>query len=298
MAWRPSAPQSGHRRDNPVMCPGRPAHDGLPMTTLTSPQSPSTTPATAPARTTPARPRALRRTAVALTGTVACLLPVVFTVNIGRMLLTGVEADHRFHQATGQGLVLTALWLGALVPLVRAGWAGRRPPVSAGLLHLAFVLVGGLLCLAAPGGGAPALMAVIAVPGALLWAALPLRPRLRQRAQVDPVLAPVALLAAAVFTPFAVDQLALQNAAVGYHAQNPHLWDMAWMTVTLTVAALLAAVLPAARWLVTWLAVGATVTGAAGLAFGEPTSWSLLVLGLGVAAGVAAIVRQHLDRTR
>lgn len=243
-------------------------------------------------------PSRARRAAVAFTGAIACVLPTVFTINISRMLLTGVEADHRFHQATGQGLVLTALWLGALLPLVRAGWTGRRPPLAAGLLHVAFVLVGATLAVLAPGGGAPSLMAVIAVPGVLLWAALPKRPSLRTRVQLDPLLAPAALLAAAVFTPFAVGQLELQNAATSYHAQNPHHWDMAWMTVTITVVALLAALLPGARRLVLWLAVGAAVTGTAGLAFGESTAWSLLVLAVGLVAGAAAVVRQRLGWTR
>lgn len=273
------------------------------MTALTSPQSPSTpaTPDVAPDTTATdghRKPGRWRRAAVVVTGAMACLLPTVFTVNITRMLITGVEADHRFHQATGQGLVLTALWLGALIPLVRAGWSGRRPPVAAGLLHLSFVLVGALLAAFSPGGGAPILMAIIAVPGALLWAALPRRPRLRTRVQLDPLLTPAALFAAAVFTPFAIGQLDLQNAATGYHAQNPHYWDMAWMTITITVVALLGALLPAARRLAVWLAFGGLVTGTAGLAFGESTSWSLLVLTVGLVAGVAAAARQRLDQTR
>jgi len=258
----------------------------------------ATTHATATATGRRQTPSRARRAAVAVTGGIACLLPTVFTINISRMLLTGVEADHRFHQATGQGLVLTALWLGALVPLVRAGWSGRRPPLTAGLLHLAFVIVGAALAVFAPGGGAPSLMAVIVVPGALLWAALPKRPRLRARVQLDPLLTPAALFAAAVFTPFAIGQLGLQNAATGYHAHNPHYWDMAWMTATITVVALLGALLPAARRLVGWLAFGATVTGTAGLLFGERTSWSLLVLAVGVVAGAVAAVRHRLGWTR
>ena len=57
----------------------------------------------------------------------------------------------------------------------------------------------GLACsVAAPGGGAPILAGVIAVTGALLWLALPLRPRLRTELRVDPLLAPLALLSAAL----------------------------------------------------------------------------------------------------
>lgn len=284
------------------------------MTTLSSPQSlsastadsvvPDTTPSDTIRSDTPRTPRTprtpgrWRRAAVATTGAIACLMPAVFTVNITRMLVTGAESEHQFHQATGQGLVLTALWLGALVPLIRAGWSGRRPPLSAGLLHLAFIVIGAACAAFAPGGGAPILMAIIAVPGALLWAALPQRPQLRTRVQLDPVLAPVALLAAALFTPFAVEQIGLQNAATGYHAENPHYFDMAWMTLTLTASALLAAALPAARRLVVWLTVGAIVTGVAGLAFGESTSWSLLVLALGVVSGGVAAARHRVGWTR
>lgn len=273
------------------------------MTTLSSHRSTSapTADAAVPESTVDDAPRVpsrWRRAAVAVTGAVACLLPAVFTFNIARMLITGVESEHRFHQATGQGLVLTALWLGALVPLVRAGWAGRRPPLGAGLLHLALVIIGAACAVVAPGGGAPILMTIIAVPGALLWAALPQRPRLRTPVQIDAVLAPVALLAAAVFTPYAIDQIGLQNAATGYHAQNPHFFDMAWMTFTLAAVALLASVLPAARGLVLWLALGALATGTAGVAFGESTTWSLLVLCLGLAAGAAAAFRHRVGWTR
>lgn len=298
------------------MCSGHRASDRGGMTTLSSPQSLSastaaavvpdpsqttpldTTPSDTTPSDTPRTPRRWRRAAIATTGAIACLMPVVFTFNITRMLVTGAESEHQFHQATGQGLVLTALWLGALLPLVRAGWSGRRPPLSAGLLHLAFVLIGAACAAFSPGGGAPILMAIIAVPGALLWAALPQRPRLQARVQLDPVLAPVALLAAALFTPFAIEQIGLQNAATGYHAQNPHYFDMAWMTLTLTACALLAAVLPAARRLALWLVVGAVTTGAAGLVFGEGVRWSLLVLALGLVSGVAVAARDRLGRTR
>ena len=176
-----------------------------------------------------------------------CALPVVFTVNITRMLVTGELAEHRFHQLTCQGLLLFALWLGGLVPLVRAGWSGRRPSSAAGLLHLAFMATGVATAAAAPGGGAPALVGIVVVSGALLWLALPVRPRLRLPVRVDPLLTPLALVAAAVATPYVLDQIALQNAATGHHAQNPHYFDMAWLVTTLVVVGILGAVLPAVR---------------------------------------------------
>jgi hypothetical protein len=241
-----------------------------------------------------ARPGPVRRTVLAATGFLACALPVVFAVNISRALLTGADADHRFHQATGQGLLLCALWLVPLLGLVRAGWVGRRPSAAAGWQHLALLATGGVCAAVAPGGGAPSLMVVLAVPGALLWVALPKRPRLLGPVQVDPVLAPLALLTTAWFAPYAVDQLSAQNAVTsGLHLENPHLFDMAWVASTLMVTALLAAVLPQVRHLVAWVAGSALVLGGAGLAFGEPTTWSLVTLSLGVACAAAAVARRR-----
>jgi hypothetical protein len=157
----------------------------------------------------------------------------------------------------------------------------------------------GVLCAAlATGGGAPVLMGLVVATGALVWAVLPKRPRLRSAIRIDPLAAPVALLAAALFAPYSIDQLALQNAATGYHAQNPHLFDMAWMALTLVVLGMLAAVLVAARRLVVWVALGATATGVAGLAFGESMVWSAGVAGLGIAAAVVAVVHRRLGRRR
>jgi hypothetical protein len=255
------------------------------------------TPTHTAARSTsgPARPGVARRTAVAVTGFLACALPVVWTVNITRMLVTGVESEHRFHQATGQGLVLLALWLGAVVPLVLAGWAGRRPSTRAGVQHLTFVGAGVVCSAVATGGGAPSLMGVIAVTGALLWLALPMRPRVVGLFRVDPLLLPFGLALAAFLTPYAIDQLELQNAAHGYHAQNPHMFDMAWMSAVVIVLALLAAVMPAVRSLGAWVAVCCLSLGLAGLAFGEGATWSVAVLAFGV-AGVAVTSLQHRFR--
>jgi hypothetical protein len=262
------------------------------MTTLPAPSLRSTETGSV------ARPGVRRRAALAATGFLALALPTVFSVNITRMLLTGVEPDHRFHQATGQGLVLCAIWLGALLPLVRGGWSGRRPSSAAAVRLLAFVGCGAVCSAAAPGGGAPFLVAVIAVTGALLWWALPVKPVLRSAVQLDPALAPVALLSAALFVPFAIDQVALQDAATGYHAQNPHFFDMAWMVISLVCFAAISALLPVLRALMWWVAGSTVVLGVAGLAFGEPTTWSLLVLGLGILATAAAALRTRPLHTR
>lgn len=247
----------------------------------------------------PTRPRRGRRAAIAAAGVLACALPTVFTINISRMLLVGELSDHRFHQATGQGLVLFALWLVPLVGLLRAGWQGRRPASALGVWHLAFVTTGVACAAVAPGGGAPFLVGVIAVTGALVWAVLPRRPRLRRRLQLHPVLAPVALLGAAVLLPYVADQLAAQNAATsGHHAHNPHLFDMAWMSLSLVALAVLAAVLPSARRLGCWFALFTVATGAAGLAFGEDASRSWTTLGVGALAGIGwALTRRDRAET-
>ena len=97
----------------------------------------------APVVTEPVRrPTRLRRTGLVATGFLTCALPVVFTISSTWELVTGEPAEHRFHQLTGQGLLLCALWLGGLVPLLRAGWSGRRPSSAAGLLHLTFMATG------------------------------------------------------------------------------------------------------------------------------------------------------------
>jgi hypothetical protein len=262
------------------MRPGRRAHHGHPMTTTIE----------SPTAHLPSRPGAGRRTALVLTGVLTCALPALFTVNISRMLLTGVESEHRFHQATGQGLLLFAVWLLPILVLLKAAWSGSRPSSAAGLQHLTLIATGIACAALAPGGGAPFLVGVIAVGGALLWWALPQRPLLRARIQVDALLAPLALLATAWFVPYAIDQLRQQNAVTGGdHLQNPHLFDMAWLVSVLMVYLLLAALLPAARHLALWTAVACLALGAAGLAFGQPTTFCAVTLLLGAAVGAARL---------
>ncbi|PVG84155.1 hypothetical protein DDE18_00485 [Nocardioides gansuensis] len=238
------------------------------------------------------RPRALRRVAITASGILACAIPVVFTVTISVMLLTGTESSHRFHQLTGQGLILTSLWLGGLVPLLRAGWAGRRPSSAAGLLHLSFVLAGILCAVVTPGGGAPMLMVVIAVPGALVWLSIPQRPRLRLPVRVHPLLTPLALGAVAALTPYVLDQIALQDAATGYHADNPHHFDMAWLVCVLLASTVLGALLPAVRRLVVVGGAGLAALGTAGVALGADFPWTPVALASGAALILASRVRR------
>ena len=236
------------------------------------------------------RPTRKRRAALVVVGLLNCAIPAMFTINLTWMLLTGDLPDHRFHQLTGQGEILCALWLWPILAMLRAGWQGRRPATTVGYGHLALTLAGVVSAAVAPGGGAPILVGLIAGTGALLWVTLPQRPRLRRPMQIDPLLAPLALVASALLLPYAVDQLALQNAATGHHAQNPHYFDQAWISLTLSMLALLAALVPAVRALARWFAAAMVVLGGAGLALESSTSFFAAVLGLGVAAGLADLV--------
>src|SRR5688500_10154958 len=89
---------------------------------------------------TPTAPSRGRRTAVVATTVLASLAPAVWGIGSIVMLATGHEADHRFHQVTGQGILLGALWLIPVLLLARAGWAGRRPSVPAVSAHAAVMV--------------------------------------------------------------------------------------------------------------------------------------------------------------
>jgi hypothetical protein len=241
-------------------------------------------------RTTAHRPSALRRTAVAVTGVLSCALPLVWTAGTVAELVTGAKRDDLFHQITGQGLLLGALWLGGLLPLLVAGWRGRRPSAAAGALHLT-VVVGAVVAGAlAPGNGGLFVAALVPITGALVWAALPLRPRI-DASGLDPVLAPLALAAAALFVPFVVTEAALQRGMGDEHAAFSHYFDMAWISVALVLAAVSAAAVPAARRLALWAMLGIAVVGGARFAFTPETTWSLLALGLGVVGAAATGLR-------
>ena len=125
------------------------------------------------------RPSVGRRVAVGAAAFLSCTLPATFAVSITYQLAAGIEADHRFHQVTGQGLLLCAFWLGGLLPLVRAGWRGVAPSVGASLQSVAVAGTALLVAAFAPGAGGLALAVLCAVSTALLWVALPVRPRLQ-----------------------------------------------------------------------------------------------------------------------
>jgi len=261
--------------------------------------TPSAATPTAPAPAAGARVPVLRRAAVVGTGLLACLLPVSFGLSAAGMLVTGVEADHRFHQVTGQGVLLSALWLGALLPLVVAGLRGRRPSTSTALHHLAVVaaaLVAGAL---APGVGGALVAGYAAVTGALVWSALPVRPRLRGAFTrgLDLALVPLALLTAALVTPFALSEVDLQNALVDEHAEMAHYFDMAWVVLALLGLAVAAALAPAARALSVWASTGLLVTGAARYLLTDEVTWSASAVALGAAGLALVAARASSPRT-
>lgn len=236
----------------------------------------------------PARPSALRRSALAVTCVLAGALPLAWGTSSVVQLVTGTEPDHRFHQLTGQGVLLAVLWLGALLPLLAAGWRGRRPATAAALAHVALAIGAGLAGLLAPGNGGLLLAGIVVVTGVLLWLALPVRPG-RPAGGLDPLVAPVALAAAALYAPFVIDQAARQRAFADEHARMSHYFDMAWLGIVVVILLVAAALVPAARRLARVAGASSLVIGAARLAFTSDVTWSWLAAAVGVVAVAVAV---------
>ena len=263
------------------------------MTTTAPAATAQPVPAPAPADEA-VRVSALRRVALGVTGLLACALPTVWGAGSVVMLATGIEADHRFHQVTGQGVLLAVLWLGALLPLLRAGFRGRRPSTVSGLHSLGFVAATVAAGALTQEAGAGPVAAITVVTTALVWAALPLRPRLRgSAAGLDPVLAPVALLAAALVIPFALGEVDLQQAMADEHAEMAHYFDMAWVTFGLVAMAALAALAPVARRLAIGATAGLLVVGVSRIVFTPDVTWSVLAMTLGGVGLALAVLRSR-----
>jgi hypothetical protein len=173
-----------------------------------------------------------------------------------------------------------------------AGWRGRRPSTAAALQHLAFVAASIVAGLFVPGEGVVLLAGVVVVTGALVWAALPLRPRLRGAlGGLDPALAPLAALTTALFVPFVLGQRALQATSTDEHAAMTHYFDMAWVSLALVVLAVVASVAAPARRLAIWSAAGTLVVGVARLTITGEVAWSTAAIALGVLGTVVAVLR-------
>jgi hypothetical protein len=266
--------------------PSRTTAGGVPAARSSSTSAPAAVAARSPL---PARSR---RAAVAGTGLLACLLPLVWGCATAVELATGVQADHRFHQVTGQGLLLSVLWLAGLVPLVRAGLRGRRPSTVSGMHHLAFLAATLTVAVLSPGDGIAGVAVGTAVLTALLWTALPLRPDLRAAGVgLDLLLVPLALLTTALLTPFVLGQVDLQHTLVDEHAELAHYVDMAWVSLAVIALGACAAVSSAARSLAVWSSGGLLVIGAARLAFTPDRTWSGLAVGLGATGVLLGLAR-------
>jgi hypothetical protein len=236
-----------------------------------------------------------RRAALGVAGLLSSFLPLSFGISATLQLLTGTEADHRFHQVTGQGVLVCALWLAALAPLLLAGLRGRRPSTQTGLHLLAFLGATAVAGILAPEGGAWMVALVGLVTNGLLWLALPLRPRLRGAFDdgLDPVLAPVTLLMAALVTPFALDQADLQHAMGDEHAEMGHYFDMAWVVFVLVALTAAAALSASARRLAVLSTAGLVVVGAARTLFTPDVTWSVLAMALGSVGLLLAVLRSR-----
>jgi len=238
------------------------------------------------------RPSVLRRAAVVATGLLAVALPTAWGVSSAVQIVTGAERDHLFHQLTGQGVLLDVLWIVPLALLVRAGWRGTRPGTAAVLGHVS-VAVGAVVAAAlAPGNGGALVAGLVVGTGALLWFAVPVRPRL-MRIDVDPVLAPLALALAALLTPYALGQGALQRAFADEHARMSHYFDMAWLGSVVVVAAVCSALVPAARRLAFVAAAATLLLGGCRFLLTTDVTWSLTAIGLGLAGLAAASFRSR-----
>jgi hypothetical protein len=266
------------------------------VTTTSTPEALSTTTTTAP---NGRRPSKLRRTAVVAAGLVASVPALVWGVNTVVQMATGTEADHLFHQVTGQGLLLSALWLGAIWPLVVAGWQGRRPGAAAALHTLGFAAAGVTAAVMAPVAGAPVVAGFTAVTVALLWWALPARPRLRAlRPALDPVAAAVVAVLAWLHVTWAVSESAVQRAMADEHATMAHNFDMAWVSLSLVVCAVAAVLVPGTRRLLLVAGLGSVLIGASRFLITGETWWSLAVTVVGAATLILGMTRHRERATR
>ena len=257
--------------------------------TSTAP-APATPTSTAPAAVRGTRPRPGRRAVLHVATGLAALLPTVWGIGVTVELATGTQRDHLFHQLTGQGLLLSALWLTPVVHLSRAGLRGRRPSTAVGLHHLSLVAAGLVAGVAAPQAGGLFAGLVAAITGSLLWLALPLRPRLRP-ARLDLVLAPLALLTAALVAPFVLGEIELQHAMADEHAELAHNFDMAWVCLALTASTAAAALSAAARRLAVVGGLSLAWIGLTRWLVTDETTWSLVAVLLGAASALAGARR-------
>ena len=252
-----------------------------------------------------ARPSRRRRAALVLSGVLVLALPLLWGLGSLVALLTGHEADHRFHQLTGEGVLLSVLWAAGPVALLVSSWRGRPVPGWAWPAHAAFVLASVVTASFVPGDGVRVLAAIVAVTAALLWWAVPALPRLRGLVDgLDPVRAPLALLGAALYAPYVVAQRHLQATRHDEHAEMTHYFDMAWVAVAVVLLLVIAAISGRARRTAVLAGGAGVVMGVGGLLLVHPTTWFVLaalhggaVLGAAVLQRRTSVVRPSGSRT-
>jgi hypothetical protein len=239
-----------------------------------------------------------RTVAMALTALLACVIPIVWGINTAVQLATGTEADHRFHQLTGQGLVLSAVWLSGLIPIITAGWRRRRPDPGVVTQHLCLVATAAVSGVLAPQGGGLFVAGLALVTSALLWWALPVPVTLRNPTdRLDPVAAPLALLGSALLIAYAVAELRLQRTSGDEHALVAHYFDMSWLALTAALALLAGAALGRHRPMLAGAAVLAALAASA-LAIPAANDAPSLLWNAGAIGISVAILTRTLWRRR
>jgi hypothetical protein len=263
--------------------------------------STETTPIHPPRDALPARRSAGRTLAMALAALLACAIPIVWGISTAVQLATGEEADHRFHQLTGQGLVLSAVWLSGLIPIIAAGWRRRRPDPGVVTQHLCLVAAAAVSGVLAPQGGGLFVAGLALVTSGLLWWALPVPVTLRNPTdRPDPLAAALAPLGSALLIAYAVAELGMQRTSGDEHARVAHYFDMSWLALTAALALLVGAALGRQRPML----AGATVLAAlAAGALAIPAAddapaplWSAAAIGISVGILARVLWRRRAAR--
>lgn len=221
----------------------------------------------------------------------AALLPLLWGVGAVEGAIGG--GPHLAHELIGAGVALAALWLAPLVVMWRPA---RRPVALLGFVAfaLAAVMASGL------SASNVEVAVVLTVQAGLVIVLHPYRAAaLRRPVALSPLLLPLALLAGAALTRYAVSEAGLQ-ATGDAHALAAHYFDQAWFALAVALFLVLAAVRDDAR------RFAGRAGGAALIAFGTvgivlPTyvgsvgaAWG----GVAVAGGLTTIVLAEADARR